>query len=236
MTDTPNAGFRDATSLTNVVTWLLYATIVVSIVAVVSGMVEHQLLTDLKLGTFSSRPDADTAADASDTRQQIVGIVQFVLFLVSGVVILKWIHRANYNARQLGANGMEFTPGMSVGWYFIPFANLVKPYQAMKEIWKASANPADWTREVAPGLLGVWWLFWIASNLLGNATFRMSMRAETIDELIASNVVTQLSDFSEIPLCVVFLFIVRRIDGMQREHRMERLAPMTEPPAMASAS
>ena len=70
----------------------------------------------------------------------IVGLLQLPVVLTTGIVFLMWIHRANRNARGLGAEGMTFTPGWSVGWYFIPIANLWKPFQAMKEIWQASAD------------------------------------------------------------------------------------------------
>ena len=75
--------------------------------------------------------------------------------LSTGILVLTWIHRANHNARQLGADDMRFTPGWAVGWYFVPIAWFWKPYQAMKEIWLASANPSDWRgRPVSPLLPG----------------------------------------------------------------------------------
>lgn len=214
--------FRDPTKLTSWAKRLLYALVVISLIAIVSGVLEHQVLRDLQNGSFGSEADATAAANSSDARQVFVGVLQFGAFVASGIVLLMWIYRASFNARQLGAEDMQFSPGWAVGWYFIPFLNLWKPYQAMKEIWQASANPANWRAESIPSLLGWWWLFWVASNLVANASFRMSLRAKEMDALLAANVVTLVSDVLEIPLCLIVLALVGRIHRMQMSEAARR--------------
>ena len=50
----------------------------------------------------------------------------------------------NCNVRALGANDLSISPGWSAGWFFVPFANLVKPFVAVREIWNASdSDPRD---------------------------------------------------------------------------------------------
>ncbi len=210
--------FRDPTALTTWTKRLLYLQIVVAVVALISGGFEASLLQDFKNGNYSSQEDAVAAGEASDMRQGLIGIVEIAILIASGILILKWIHRANSNARQLGAMGMEFTPGWSIGWYFIPFANLWMPYQAMKEIWKASSNPKDWKSLEAPSLLGWWWLVWIVCSVLGNVSLRLAFKADGIDELIASNFVGQLAEVTGLPLSVIFLVMVNRIHSMQMTH------------------
>jgi len=63
------------------------------------------------------------------------GCVYFLLAIFLGVIFLRWIYRTNKNLHVLSSEHMTFSPGWSLGWYFIPVANLFKPYQAMKEIW-----------------------------------------------------------------------------------------------------
>jgi hypothetical protein len=184
---------------------------------------EYRLLSDFENGVYVSQDLALADADASDVRQSVVGIVQIVVLLLSGILILKWIHRANYNAHQLGSADMTFTPGWSIGWYFIPFANLWKPYQAMKEIWKISCNPDSPEAQPISSLLRWWWFFWIVSGALGNASFRLALKAEEISELITVNVVTQLSDAIAIPLCLILLPIITRIYEMQMSHARKEM-------------
>ena len=211
-------GFKDPTGLTKWTKWFLYAQVVIAVIAVVSSVLEYQLLTDFKYGVYTSQELAIAAGEANDARQGIVGILQLIIVVVSGILILNWIYRSHYNARQLGATEMAFTPGWSIGWYFIPIANLWKPYQAMKEIWKASSNPQSWNSQSVSSLLPWWWFFWIISNMFGNASFRLAMRAEEINELIAANLVTQLSDMTDIPLSLIVIGIISKVHEMQMSH------------------
>ena len=195
--------------------------LVVLIVALVSGYLEYRLLNDFQAGTFATDAAAEAAGATSDRRQMFVGIAQIATTLLSGVLTLMWIYRANLGARRQGASGMTFTPGWSVGWYFIPFANLFKPYQAMKEIWKASANPQDYSAAEVPALLPCWWTLWIVSNFLGNASFRLTLRADTLDSLLVANVVTLISDAIDIPLILLFFLIIHRVAAMQAATQRE---------------
>lgn len=207
--------FKNPSALTRWTKRLLYLQVAIAVIAVISGFLEYQLLTDFKNGTFSSQELAISAAESSDNRQFVVGILQMAIYIIAGILILMWIYRANYNARRLGADDMEFTPGWSVGWYFIPIANLWKPYQAMKEIWKASADPQSWKMQSVPSLLPWWWFFWIVSGMLGNASLRLSLRADEINELLTANLVTQASDIIDIPLSLILILIINKIYGMQ---------------------
>ncbi|MEZ5460524.1 DUF4328 domain-containing protein [Dokdonella sp.] len=213
------AHFRDSENLTRWVRILLYAQIVVAIASLISGYLEYQLLLSLQNGTFEAVEIALAESAAGDRRQLVVGVVYLILLIVSAVVILKWIHRANYNARQLGAKGMDFTPGWAVGYYFIPILNLFKPYRAMKEIWKASKNPSRWATQPASRILPLWWGLWITSNILGQVIFRLARRAEEIPELIGLNLVSQISDFLDIPLALALLVLVNEIHAMQTTQR-----------------
>jgi hypothetical protein len=73
------------------------------------------------------------------------------------IFILRWIYFANFNAHQLGAIGMRFTPGWSIGWFFIPIANFWKPYQVMKELWQVSKNSSTWRVQSVSPLVPWWW-------------------------------------------------------------------------------
>jgi hypothetical protein len=136
----PLAGrdFRDPATLTQALKVLLILSLLLDFIATVSGVMALALLRSLQGGTFAG--DFDAAATSNDNRQQAIGFTQVALFIVTGIVFLTWIHRANRNARALGAEGMRFTPGWSVGWYFVPIMSLWKPFQAMREIWQASAQ------------------------------------------------------------------------------------------------
>lgn len=222
--------FRDAASLVRWTRMFLYAQMVMAVVAIGSGYLEYGTLSAMKDGVFESSEAAMAAAEASDARQGIVSLLQIIVMVVSGVLILRWIHRANWNARALGAHGMRFTPGWSVGWYFVPIANLWKPFQAMKDIWTASGD--DRAAQPSTALVDLWWASWIIWSLAGNASGRMTMKAKGLDDLISANLVTIASDVATFPVCILLLLIIARIHRVQSE-RTTALSALPSVPDLA---
>lgn len=210
---------RDASSLTKWLKIFLYAAIVIDVIAVFSGFLQIQLLTDFKQGVYTSLSLTTAAAETNDQRQQIVGIFQGCIYLIFSVLFFGWIHRANYNARQLGAKNMKFTPGWAIGWYFVPIAFLWKPYQAMKEIWKASKNPDNWEPQSISPILSWWWFFFIIDVFLGRMVLKSVMRAKELDDLIWASALSNVSDLFSIPLIILTIVLVSRIYEMQRAQR-----------------
>lgn len=215
--------YRDPTKLTTWLKYFLYASIIIDAIALLSGVLQYQLLSDFKLGIYSSEALVTAAAESNDKRQQIIGVFQFGIAISTIVVFAMWIYRANLNSRALGAQNMTFTPGWSVGYYFIPFLNLWRPYQAMKEIWKTSKNPVAWGGEERGAILPWWWLFFLITSMLGNASFRTSMRAEEIHELITATGIMIASDTVSIPATIIALFLVGEIYRMQMSHVLRRI-------------
>ena len=215
MTGHPETPYRDSTLLTQWTLWLLYAQVAITAAALWTGSLERSLLLDMQAGAFESNEAMMAAAEASDRQQAFIGFGQMGVFIASGVLILMWIYRSSYNA-SIKTGYVEFTPGWSVGWYFIPIMMLWKPFQAMKEIWRNTARQAGDHSDGWQALLGAWWFLWIAGNLVSNAAFRMSLRADEVDELIASNLVTIWSDVLSLPLAAVFIMMIRKLTALQK--------------------
>ncbi|MBT3136343.1 DUF4328 domain-containing protein [Alteromonas sp. ALT199] len=207
--------FKDPSRLIVWIKYLLFVQVFMALIAIGSNLMEYQLLTDFQNGVYFSQEMAVADAETNDQRQQIIAISYMALFIVSGFLILKWIYQANQNVRFLGAKNMEFTPGWSIGFYFIPILALWKPYQAMKEIWKASHNPQNWQLEKANLVIGIWWFSWIANSMVGQAVFRMSRRAEEISEIMNVNLISQVSEILSIPLAFVTIYLIKKISNAQ---------------------
>ena len=132
--------------LTRVLRILLKITIGVSAVTILLGL--YQFYSPSTLPSESTLPanfDVISLITPSNVVAVIVvivglfvGWVDLVLAIVTGTTFLLWIYRSNKNLRALSGESMTFTPGWSVGWYFIPIVCLWKPYQVMKEIWNVS--------------------------------------------------------------------------------------------------
>jgi len=179
----PSRAFaKDPTALTSFLKVMLWISIGLATIGLALG--------SLSLATGNATDPLDQELSLLDVFELLLGLGQLVVYIVTGVALLMWIHRANRNARALGAKYMTFSPGWSVGWCFIPILNLWKPYQAMKEIWQASANPDSWASQDPPSLVGNWWGLWLVSNFLGQMSFRLALRAETEQALLTSAIVS----------------------------------------------
>ncbi len=160
---------------------------------------------------------ASTGLDGWRLLAAISALLTLLAFIATSVPFLMWIHRANRNARALGAQDMRFTPGWSVGWFFVPLLSLWKPYQAMKEIWQASQDPHTWQEQEVGPIVGRWWTLWLLSNFLGQMTLWLSLGAESSQALVSSTVLGLLADVANVALCVVAVRLVTAIYLKQGE-------------------
>jgi len=72
-----------------------------------------------------------------------LGVFELLMLLTgipASVLFLIWKYRAATSARANNPSVMTVSPAMAVGSYFIPFANLVIPYQAMVGISRSSTG------------------------------------------------------------------------------------------------
>lgn len=199
--------------------WLqrsLIALIVVELLSLVSSVMQLQLL--------GNPPYDIETAHANDRRESIMGIAYFVAYFFTVVVFARWIISSHKTVRALGAEGMSISPGWAVGYFFIPFINLVRPYTAMKELWCASVEPRHSMSQIAPPLLPAWWALWIINGVLGQIILRMSLNAEDLDSLKTLTVVNIIGSVAGVVLSLVALKLVKGITNNIARH--------FEPPAL----
>lgn len=108
----------------------------------------------------------------------VVSYVQAPIRLALAVGFLIWVHGVRKNLDVLGAQGLSFSPGWSVGAFFVPVLNLLVPYQVVNEVWRASEptrvdEPFAWKNVNSSPRVSTWWL----AFLLGNGFAVVSDRA-----------------------------------------------------------
>jgi hypothetical protein len=194
--------------------------IVVDAIAIASSYGQYRLLREFE-AALAVDDTMIAAAVSNDFRQQVIAGVQIFLWVPAIIASLTWIRRANQSARARGAVGMRFTPNWSIGWYFIPIANLWIPYQAMKEIWQAGRGGDAWKEDSVPDFFPIWWFVWLVNIFVGKAAFRNTMNAATIPELKHATVITMASDAASIVLQLMFIAVVQEVC---RRHTSDRPA------------
>ena len=139
----------------------------------------------------------------------LLSLLALAAFITCTCVVGRWIYRASENAHAM-TEQMSISPGWAVGWYFVPFANLIKPFHAMREIWFASNPSTGGFEERAPAVLGWWWALWLATNVIGNMAFR-------VEGTGAESGLVLVGVALDIPLCIVLVTIMRQISSSQRD-------------------
>lgn len=106
----------------------------------------------------------------------VTALSQISLTLLGVPIWIWWHARAGGNVHALGHEGLEFSGSSHAWWWFVPFANLVMPYRAMKELLRSSTAESTDDYGVIPGSMGFWWACWLIGNMLTNISMRMSFR------------------------------------------------------------
>ena len=100
----------------------------------------------------------------------LTGILPWIALLVFAIAYFLWLHRAAANLGA-GAEGMRYSPAWHVASYFVPLANIVVPFFAMRELWNRSHGEPPELADAAVGPIAVWWTCWVAAVLIFGAWF-----------------------------------------------------------------
>ena len=230
-------GFRSASTLSTVAIIML------------AGM----CLCDLLTGIFGIAEIADSTRVISFGGQSrspwligqgFVALIQSPLYIATVVFFLVWLFRIYKNLDLLESKYREFTAGWAVGWWFIPFANLVKPFQVMREAWCESDPVVDSeatflssSSHSAPTYMGLWWGFWIGSNIINNIVGNV-VNPSSIQDVSTIGVLFLMVGVISIVPGVLCIKLVRDITSRQQQRsaniiNMQRYSP-PPPPTFAS--
>jgi hypothetical protein len=159
-------------------------------------------------------------------------VLELIIYLTTVVCFAAWLYRAYGNLRALSpSRPINHTPTLAVGSFFIPFANLIIPYRAVKELWQKSGPPEEAivSEPSPPVTFPIWWLFWILASIAGNIAMRASF-----DESVPMNNATVISMISSVLYIVAAVFAylgVDAIDTRQEEtSRLVRVGTFSVPP------
>ncbi len=96
---------------------------------------------------------------------EIIGITGWAQGATRALVVVLfclWLNRSCKNGWLLDAPKMETTPGLAVGYLFIPVLSLWKPFTTLKEIRNASYGRHDALKTTLP----LWWFLLLAFCLM----------------------------------------------------------------------
>jgi len=156
----------------------------------------------------------------------------WAFIVISGITLVvtftMFIHNASSNLEHLRIAGQKFTPGWSVGWFFVPFMNLYKPTRVVRELSTASGstdtrNPRAWQNvESQEGMfISSWWTLVIFAILFGPRGISLFVGRENIEDWAAAGRLLVWSDlFQVLPLVLTVIVVFRLQRAQEIRHQL----------------
>lgn len=196
---------------------LVGAVMLMNVISIFSSYLQLGVLQQLKAGALIT--DADI--EGNDNREQLVGILFSVVFIVSAVFFIQWFRRAYYNLHVRTGNCNE-TEGWAAGAWFVPIVCIYKPYRMMLELWNKTTDlvvektKTNWSSSAR--LVSFWWALWITSNFIGKLLLKRAFDNEdvTIDKLIDSTQFSILDSSFSIVLGMVTILMIREYSKREK--------------------
>ncbi|MDD5149344.1 MAG: DUF4328 domain-containing protein [Flavobacterium sp.] len=194
---------------------LIWIALAMNCISLVSSYFQYDLLQTAANGGEISIE----YATSNDNREQAIGIIQIIVFVVSAITFIQWFRRAYFNLH-LRVNHLSETEGWAAGCWFVPIINLFRPYQIMKELFQEThlflkRNDVHTTEHFSMPSLSLWWTFWIIDWFVGRFVFKYSMKAETIDELTTSTIAEMVSNGIGIVLAIITINIITEYSKLE---------------------
>ena len=190
----------------------------------------------ISLPYLSALEEQDVADNPAATVLVLVvflfAVVEVIIYLTTVVFFVMWLYRAYSNLRAFDpSRPLDHSPGWAAGSFFIPFANLIIPYRAVRETWQKSGPPDEAliAEPKPPAYFPVWWLFWILASIAGNIAMRASFNG-SVDQTTVTMTSITASALSIVAAFFAYM-VVNAIDKRQEEtSQMIKLGRFSEPP------
>ena len=182
--------------------------ILIAVATALLRLFEMNMLRRVGRGEFVSIEEAL----ASDRRITAVAVTGAIAVLVTAIVWFVWEFRAHANLRAARLSGLQYSPGWAVGWWFVPFANLVMPFAAVRELWKASDSRDDWWKTRTWPVVGWWWASYLLAGVVGTVgSITSDQESPRISGLIATDMWIIAAQIVVVIAAVLAILIVRSV-------------------------
>ena len=173
-------------------------------------------------GAFSSNAAQDDYALRLDLAGGVIGVSFLAFFIGSIIAYGLWVMRAVNLAKLRAPQIMTISPRWAFAWNVIPIASLWMPLKAVAQIWRAGG--AGDPNEPLPGVFYLWWLSWIATNILGQASWRVGGLQPSFEELKITSRLDLAGDVLMLVACYGLIKVVRMIQARQGAFDQEKVA------------
>ena len=188
----------------------------ITVISIVSVFMEYSLAHRILSGNFSLNE-----ADSNDTRQRVIKIFAIVVQIIAIVYFIMWFRMAYFNLHVLGCY-VRYSEGWAAGAWFVPFLNLVRPYEIMKEIWDRTQERTQQGMEdpkiESSAIVGFWWFLWLATNISSNILdWRYLNNRLSLSEIISRDGATIIIEAVNLINIFIIITLIKKISGFEEK-------------------
>ena len=201
----------------------IWLAMVLDIISILSSYLQYNLLKSLQ----NNEAVTDQMLNSNDTREQVIGILYLIIFIISAVTFIQWFRRAYYNLNI--RTNCDHSEGWAAGSWFVPIISLFRPSQIMKEMWNKTnslikSKSPDYVKN-STMIIGLWWTLWIISNYIGQYVLKSAFNAETIETFLNSTIGDMILSIIGIPLAILTVTIIKSYSLKEEEiYELEKMA------------
>lgn len=197
---------------------MLVFCIVSSLICIYSNSLQIDLL---QLIIAEDESVTEEMISMNDSREWLVRILYLSSFIGSVIAFILWFRRNYYNLHQK-TSYLRFSEGMAAGAWFIPFVNLVRPFQIFRELFNKTVelyeeHDMTYPQPLAKAVMGFWWTLWILSNILSNSAERMTRGDYTHNNLLDSSYLTIASHSVSIVAALLLIQLIRNYESLSAQ-------------------
>ena len=164
----------------------------------------------LLMGTYTFDDES-----ASLARVTLFYQIAASVFAFTSLPFLVWVHRVVENIHGF-MPAVRFSTGWSVGYFFVPLINLVRPIQVMQDTWKISTRPLGWADRGPSIVVAIWGLLWVAHFLLTIAGLLWGTQNPASEDSMFALRISLANSANYTALCVMTGVLVYGITSKQK--------------------
>ncbi|MGH1489393.1 MAG: DUF4328 domain-containing protein [Acidimicrobiales bacterium] len=173
----------------------------------------------LEIYLIAAFDPSGSLADITDTTDNIylasglLALLQFLLLVATGITSIALIRRMTKNGAKLQPGRAKHKTHWAITGWFVPFLNLVRPYDMVKQIWVTSPPPPPGPiNATPPSYFKLWWGLFIASSAADRIVGRLTRNGVfTMRQLSTEAIWTLVAQVLTVAAGLAFLYVLRAV-------------------------
>lgn len=199
----------------NIAILMIWIVLAMELISLISNYFQYNLLQSV----LDGNPLPMDQAEANDTRVKLIGVLYFIVYIISAITFIMWFRRAYFNLHNR-VEFLEHSEGWASGSWFVPFISLYRPFKIMEELYEELLGilyKKDIDTNITTQFLGWWWFLWILNGIVSRISNRYSLKAETLNELTTSTTIEIIGNIIAIPLAIIAVKVIKDASTLETE-------------------